>query len=350
MDFDAHDGDFMRARDLALKAFAVLYQQSQLFVCLTTSAGDAERSGFHLSVFSREFYPCEDWTRLFKQVAAQIGVPIQDGVCEIFPNDTRGLCKPLRAPASWNPKTGDCGLILHQSVTQCIASLPFGEDKESNALYLLGEPRGKDCQSSPNSEFFRGEHGEWATKFGITAPSTRHKKLVALVATAFLQASKSVVRRNAELQHREAKPAPKASLEEHLVEFDKEVWPWKEQGWETKLSASERQKFDGLTTEIERDAFRIFRNWSQTDSRDFYVSCESLGARLGISARGAGKLRSKFCEIGILRLTARYVPHKLCARFEWIATHEPKQNQAGLISPPQWNGDPGDAGLKRRKQ
>ena len=93
MDFDAHDGDFMRARDLALKAFAVLYQQPQLFVCLTTSAGDAERSGFHLFVFSREFYPCEDWTRLFKQVAAQIGAPIQDGVCEIFPNETRGLCQ-----------------------------------------------------------------------------------------------------------------------------------------------------------------------------------------------------------------------------------------------------------------
>ena len=55
MDFDAHDGDFMRARDLAFKAFAIFYhQQPQLFVCLTTSAGDPERSGFHLFVFSRE--------------------------------------------------------------------------------------------------------------------------------------------------------------------------------------------------------------------------------------------------------------------------------------------------------
>src|SRR5262249_1376667 len=89
MDFDAHDSDFARARDLALKAFTLLYRQPQLFVCLATSAGDAERSGFHLFVFSRNFYPCEDWTRLFKQVAAQIGAPIQDGVCEIFPNESR---------------------------------------------------------------------------------------------------------------------------------------------------------------------------------------------------------------------------------------------------------------------
>jgi hypothetical protein len=32
MDFDAHDGDFMRARDLALNAFGFLYRQPQLFV------------------------------------------------------------------------------------------------------------------------------------------------------------------------------------------------------------------------------------------------------------------------------------------------------------------------------
>jgi len=66
MDFDAHDRNFARAHDLALKAFRVLYRQPQLFVCLATSAGDAERSGFHLFAFSQEFYPCEEWTRLFQ--------------------------------------------------------------------------------------------------------------------------------------------------------------------------------------------------------------------------------------------------------------------------------------------
>ena len=49
---------------------------------------------------------------MFKQVAAQIGAPIQNGICEIFPNESRGLCKAVRAPGTWNPKTGDCGLIL----------------------------------------------------------------------------------------------------------------------------------------------------------------------------------------------------------------------------------------------
>jgi hypothetical protein len=261
MDFDAHDGNFTRAHDLALKAFTVLYRQPQLFVCLATSAGDAERSGFHLFVFSRELYPCEDWTRLLKQVAAQIGAPIQDGVCEIFPNETRGLCKPLRALGSWNPKTGDCGLIFHESVTQCIATLPCGEDKKSIALYLLGEPRGKDYPSSPSSEFFRGEHGEWATLFAISAASTRHQKLTKLVGTAFFRASKTVARKNAELQYREATPAPAATLAEHLEEFD-QAWDGMQRRWIAKLSPAAREKFERLTTDIEHEAFRILRNWA----------------------------------------------------------------------------------------
>jgi hypothetical protein len=153
MDFDAHDGNTARARDFALKAFAFLYQQPQLYVVLATSAGDLQRTGYHLFVFSREFYPCEDWTLLLKQVAAQIGAPIEDGICEIFPNEFRGIGKALRAPGTWNPKTGDCGLILHQTLTQCVTALPSGEDKESIALYLLGEPRGKNYPSSPSSEF-----------------------------------------------------------------------------------------------------------------------------------------------------------------------------------------------------
>ena len=318
MDFDAHDGNHARARELALKAFQVLYRQSQLFVALTTSAGDPEHSGFHLFVFSREFHPREQWTRLFKQVAAEIGAPIEDGVCEIFPNESRGLPKPLRAPGTRNPKTDNCGLVLHETLTQCVSALPSGEDKESIALYLLGEPRGKNYPSSASSEFFRGEHGEWTTIFAITASSTRHQKLTKLVGTAFFQAGREVARKNAELQYREASPAPAAKLTEHLTEFE-EAWAGMERRWLSDLSRTEREKFECLTTDNERDAFRILRNWSQTTKPDFKVHCESLGRRLAMSARGAAKLRRKFCELGILWQTAPYIPLKRCARFQWIA-------------------------------
>jgi hypothetical protein len=350
MDFDAHHDDFMRARDLALKAFTVLYQQAQLFVCLTTSAGDAERSGFHLFVFSREFYPCDDWTRLFKQVAAQVGAPIQDGVCEIFPNESRGLCKPLRAPGTWNPKTCDCGLILHESLTQSfLPALPYGRERDGIALSILCELPTEKGPSSQSSEPFRGEHGLWKNVFAITAPGMRHQKLINLIGTGFFQCGRPVVRENAELQYHEAKPAPNATLQEHLEEFD-QAWSGMERIWRTELSPIERAKLDRLTTEKERDAFRIIRNWAQTDPHEFKIHCQSLGDRLGMSLTGASKIRRRFCSLGILKQTKPYVPNKFCARFNWLTNDERKRSQGTLISPEQWNGDPGDARLTERRR
>jgi hypothetical protein len=348
MDFDAHDGNFSRARDLARKAFIVLYKQPQLFVCLTTSAGDAERSGFHLFVFSREFYPCEEWTRLLKQVAAQIDAPIEDGICEIFPNEFRGIGKPLRAPATLNPKTGDCGLILHESVTQSfLPSLPYGREREGNALSILCELPRKEGASSQSSEIFRGEHGEWETKFAIAAPDTRHEKLIKLVGTGFFQAGREVVQKNAQIQYREATPVPKDSEQEHVEEFHK-AWSGWERKWLQGLSPAEREKYETLTTQRERDGFRIVRNWSQiANAGEFKIRCQSLGDRLGISLKGASKLRRKLCELGILKQTRPYVANKFCARFRWTAGADPKRQQAALISPSQWNGDPGDACFRK---
>jgi hypothetical protein len=351
MDFDAHDGDTRRARDFALKAFAILYQQLQLFVCLTTSAGDPQHTGYHLFVFSRDFHSCEDWTRLLKQVAAQIGAPVEDGICEIFPNEFRGIGKPLRAPGTWNPKTGDCGLILHESLTQSfLPSLPYGRERDGIALSVLCEPRGENSAVHRVGEIFRGEHGEWKEKFGITAPGTRHHKLTKLVGTAFFQAGREVARRNAEFQHGEATPAPNASLQEHLAEFDK-AWAGMKRKWLSELSAAEREKYDGLTTQTERDAFRIIRNWSKKGSpNEFKIRAQSLGDRVGISLSGACKLLRRFRSLDILRQTKPCVPNKYCARFCWTADDEPKRRQPTLISASQSSGDPGDTCLRERRR
>ena len=67
-----------------------------------------------------------------------------------------------------------------------------------------------------------------------------------------------------------------------------------ERKWWKDLSRTEREKFECLKTDIERNAFRILRNWSQTTKPDFKVHCESLGRRLAMSPRGAAKLRRKF--------------------------------------------------------
>ena len=109
MDFDAHDGDYMRARDLALKAFAILIRQPDLFIALTTSAGDPQHTGWHLFIFSLDFHPCEDWTRLLKQVVAQIGATVQDGIVEIFPNEFRGIGNGVIDGSVWRGWSGGSG-------------------------------------------------------------------------------------------------------------------------------------------------------------------------------------------------------------------------------------------------
>ena len=335
MDFDSHDENKDRARTLAHKAFALLIREPQLYVALCTSAGDPVNTGWHLFIFTADFYPCEDWTRLLKQVADQIGAPIKSGVCEIFPDDFRGRCgHGIRAPGTWNPKTGDCGLILRETITNLLpASLPAGLPKERNCFLGTRSTTREDFSSLPSSEIFK-----------ITAPGTRHAQLLKLVGALFHQCGREIARKIAERQHAEASPAPVASLAQHLAEFDL-AWAGMQRNWLRKLSPTERTKFDALTTDNERDGFKILQNWSKTETPDFKAHCKTLAARLGITLAGAAAIRLRFCALGILRKTAEYVPQKLAARYQWIASHEPKRKQSAWITP-QWNGDPGDARLK----
>jgi hypothetical protein len=335
MDFDMHDDDQMRARDLALKAFTILYRQPHLFVALTTSAGDPQHSGWHLFIFTQEFFPCEQWTRLLKQVADQIGAPIKPGVCEIFPDDCKGIGRGIRAPGTYNPKSGKCGLILHETLTKFLpARLSPALPKERKCSLGTRSNTREDFLSLPSSELFK-----------ITAPGTRHTKMLELVGALFFQCGRDVARKIAEWQHAEASPAPVASMEEHIAEFDL-AWAGMQRQWLRKLSAAERIKFDALNTDNERDAFKILRNWSQTDAPDFKAHCRTLGERLGLKLQSAADIRRRFCARGILRKTADYVPHRLAARYEWIASDEPKRKQSTLITSPEWNGDPGD-GVQR---
>jgi hypothetical protein len=320
MDFDSHDENKDRARTLAHKAFALLIREPKLYVALCTSAGDPVNTGWHLFIFTEDFHPVEEWTRLLKQVAAQIETPIQSGVCEIFPDECEGIGHGIRAPGTWNPKTNSCGLILRETVTKLLPVQPAALPKERNSFLGTRSGTREDFQILPSREIFR-----------ITAPCTRHARLLELVGALFLQCGRKVARGLAELQHTEADPAPVATLTEHLAEFD-EAWAGMQRKWLTKLTPTERIKFDALNTDNERDAFKILRNWSQTDALDFYAHCRSLGERIGITLQSAADIRRRFCVRGIVRKTADYVPHKLATRYEWIASREPKRKQAALIS------------------
>jgi hypothetical protein len=112
------------------------------------------------------------------------------------------------------------------------------------------------------------------------------------------------------------------------------------------LSALERAAFKRLTTDTDRDAFRIIHNWSKSESPDFWIHCRTLADRLGVTLQTASNIRRRFCSLGILRHVARYIPHRLAARYKWTAGHKSKPKHGALISSQQWNGDPADAPSK----
>jgi hypothetical protein len=151
MDFDAHDGDKQRARELALKAFAALFQHPELFLVLCTSGG----GGWHLFVFTVAFHPVAKWNLLLRNVADLIGAPVEKGLLEIFPDgESRGTGCGIRAPGTWNPKSDQFGQIAYERVAELLEHPALlGSSKESNASLSVGELPRERAQSSPSSNF-----------------------------------------------------------------------------------------------------------------------------------------------------------------------------------------------------
>ena len=311
MDFDAHHGDAERARKFAFAAFQHLLE-SELFVILETSGS----GGWHVWIVAKEFRPVERWIKFLKQIAAAIGAPVQAGICEIFPPDTtsNGFGKGMRAPGCWNPSTETFSEILYENVEPLISSLslncppPLSVSlmKQKEVIFL-------------SSSLYLQWRKQWAVEFAISAPDTRNEKLCSLVGTIFHQVGKETARRLAEAQYNEATVKPKASLPDHLKNFE-ELWAGMETQWLADLNESERLKLPTLPSE--RDAFRIIRNFHRLalkkSREDFPLAVANLGDRLGMTAMGGSKLRQRLVEAGTIKPTEPCRPNKTAARFKWM--------------------------------
>lgn len=323
MDFDAHqEGQADRARQLALAAFRVLLNAPDLCIVLETTGS----GGWHVWAISKDFHGIDEWIRLLKSVANTIGAPITHGVCEIFPPDTlpSRFGKGMRAPGCYNPGTESCSEILWENTRSSLEPVLSGNPK----------PRPLTCRGL-QSEFPDKEKNflspspyrlkEFLNKLGITTASTRNGKLASLVGEVFYQIGHAVARRLAEIQFRAATVKPKATEGEHLESFEK-LWSGLNGTWTATLSTAEREILMRLETENQRDAFRIVRSFARKAKQDrvadFPIVRDSLAARLGITGKGAGKIRDKLCALGAIGKTAEYVPNKFAARFKWL--HEIK--------------------------
>ena len=342
LDFDAYNANerIGRAYVFAGQAFDLLCREAPNLWLIAGTSG--ESGGWHVFIFTPHFYPTSEWARFLREVADRIGAPLEKGICEIFPGNNRGLKFGIRVPGSWNPKDDSFGLIAFDGVTPKLKSSAL--PKEEFYLFTSRSKGGAEKPVLPSRSMAGLGTGDWAKAFPITAPRTRHDQLLGLIGATFHQTGSEISKRNAELQYINANPVPVTSLSEHLREFD-EAWSGMERQWCAKLSAEERAKFDCLTSDTDRDAFRVIHNWSKSESPDFKIHCRTLADRLGVTLQTASNVRRRFCSLGILQHVARYVPHRLAARYKWTAGSVPKRKQAALMSLQQWNGDPGDVRL-----
>jgi hypothetical protein len=104
LDFDAHD---QTQRDIAetraLRAFTLLLQYHDRYLILSASG-----HGYHVFILAHEPRPVAEWVRVLKDTADSSGVPIQDGVCEIFPNERAAEQEVGRAiPSAWLTQSVD---------------------------------------------------------------------------------------------------------------------------------------------------------------------------------------------------------------------------------------------------
>jgi len=321
LDFDAHNGESDRARELAFAAFRLLLNAPDLAVILETSGS----GGWHVWAISPNFHPTGEWIRLLKSVAGKIGVPIVSGVCEIFPPDSlpSRFGKGMRAPGCWNPGTDKHNEIVWENCRTSLESVLSGKSKIAPLNCNGLESHFPDTKKETSFSVSLYRETELLHKLGITVTGTRNAKLSDLVGEVFHQVGRDMAQRLAMAQFRNKTAATSADEAGHMESFEK-LWAGLADRWTAGLSAAEREIFTRLETENERDAFRIVRSFArkaeQDGAADFPIVRDSLAARLGVTGKGAAWIRDKLAKLGTIQKTANYVPNKSAARFKWRLT------------------------------
>jgi hypothetical protein len=332
LDFDAHDHTERHvAEDRAVRAFTLLLEYQDRYLILSASG-----RGYHVFILAHEPRPVTEWVRLLKDAADSVGAPIQDGVCEMFPNAKTAeqeVGRAIRVPGSLNPVTGEVEKIMADTIQPLLERLARQETAQDNATRerSLLAPGELSLVKEANS-YFREQRQAQAcflsastqrlieevlAKYPIVKKGTRNGILTKLVGELFRKfgfaLSEQIVR-----QHYCAHDGNvRTGLAEHLREF--------QQAWESfrkkelaRLSQSERERFDKLQTEPQREAFFLCRAFAKFKN-EFPLSQASLADRLSITRQGAGYVIARLIEVDVVKKTADARPHSKSAYYRWTA-------------------------------
>jgi hypothetical protein len=328
IDFDAHNGEHEQARKRSLQAFSLLVNKPELYLGLCASG-----NGYHLFIYTRELHPIGEWIVLLKQVCEWIGVPIADGTCEIFPNEraeSQRTGKGIRAPGTWNPKTGTFSLIEAETMRPLLETLPrtwsSGVGKVTRAIPRNSTPL--SLQKSTNTYFFTTHTGSTEplienllARYPINQKGMRNGVLMQLVGDLIHKFGREAAERIVEEHYRRNQQNIRSPLDEHLREFAT-AWDGMRKKIVNSLSPDEQQAFNALGSEHQRDGFLIVRAFAgaaaHNGEKDFAIAQASLADRLSITLRGAADVIRKLCESKIIAQTQSYVRHRSPARFCWL--------------------------------
>jgi hypothetical protein len=330
LDFDAHSGDDELARGRALKAFSFLQQYQDRFLLLTASG-----RGYHVFIFASEVRPLSEWANLLKETCATIEVPIQDGICETFPNERTAMQqvgRAIRVPGSFNPSTGEVELILAETIRPLINQLVSQTVKNSPNVRLyqlkpfhlrnLTEIREADNSSSCTKPFWSTSTErliqEVVVKHPIKAKGTRNGVLVKLSGELFHKFGREVSEQIIREHYDAYKSNVTTLLKEHMRQF-RDAWDDFLSKTITSLSESERGIFDQLNTEPQREAFLLIRSFAKLATYDFPVALLSLADRLSITPPGARYVIDRLVELGAIEKTADAKINSKSARYLWTA-------------------------------
>jgi hypothetical protein len=123
-------------------------------------------------------------------------------------------------------------------------------------------------------------------------------------------------------------------LDEHLRDFTA-AWDGMRKKLVSELSDAEKQAFDGLKTEHQREGFLIVHAFAgaaeHKKEKDFPISQASLADRLSITRPGAGDVIRKLSE-SVIAPTQGYVRHKQPARYRWLFSQSERKAQRPLVA------------------
>jgi len=273
---------------------------------------------------------------MLTDVAVGAGLPIKDGVCEIFPSEktlNQESGRAIRLPGTINPTTGQPELIMADTIMPLIQRLENRQNTQNSSSLrsktdlprqLLRDKRSRKLllSAGPSSSFASGTTKELIekilTKFAIKTKSTRSETLVRMTGELLHKFGQGLSERIIRWHYERYQENVTTPLADHLREFSA-AWGRFQKRDIKKLSPKERSIFEQLRSEPLREAFLLLRSFSSHASRfDFPIAQLSLADRLSISQRGASYVIARLAELAAIEKTANSVTNSKAARYKWI--------------------------------